>query len=250
MGFLEKQLNRRAERNLDVNKSISPEDIQKLKDAVNAGPTSINGQGASAIFIQDKEMIDRLATYNWNQEHIRRASLFILFVGDMNRLKYAYERQGQKGWELNDANFNELFSIGTVDATIKAQSVVDAALALDMGTCYIGGMRPVSDKLIQDLNLPDGVFPVIGLTVGHIKSQEEVKPKLDVVFEEKYDDDLMKEKADKYDEVMKTYYDKRSSNKKEANWSSETISTYNYAFSSPLYNEYYKLIESKFKTKK
>ncbi len=250
MNFLEKQLNRRAERNLDINKPISPEDIQKLKDATNAGPTSINGQGASAIFIQDKEMIDRLATYNWNQEHIRKASLFILFVGDMNRLKYAYERQGNKNWELNDANFNELFTIGTVDATIKAQSVVDAALDLGMGSCYIGGMRPVSDKLIKDLNLPNGVFPVIGLTVGHIESQQEIKPKLDVVFEEKYDNSKMKKDADKYDEVMKAYYDKRSSNKKEANWSSETIKTYDYAFSSSMYDEYYKLLKSKFNTKK
>ncbi|TCG11395.1 nitroreductase family protein [Mycoplasma todarodis] len=250
MDFLEKQLNRRAERGMDINKPISAEDIQKLKDAINSGATSINGQGASAIFIQDKEMIDKVAKYNWNQEHIRKASLFVLFVGDMNRLKYAYERQGKKDWELNDANFSELYAVGTIDATIKAQAVVDAALALNMGSCYIGGMRAASDKLIKDLNLPSNVFPVVGLTIGHIDKQEEVKPKMNVVFDEKYDDQEMKKEADRYDEVMKDYYDKRSSNKKEANWSSETIATYNYAFSSPMYDEYYKLLKSKFNTKK
>ncbi|CAM9097934.1 nitroreductase family protein [Mycoplasma todarodis] len=250
MEFTQKQLNRRSERALDINKPISKENIEKLRDVVNAGATSINGQGASAIFIQDKDMIAKLSKYNWNQEHIKKASLFILFVGDMNRLKYAYEKQGIKDWELNDKNFSELLNIGTIDATIKAQSVVDAALTLDMGTCFIGGMRPVSDKLIEDLNLPSNVFPIIGLTVGHIEKQEEVKPKLDAVFFEKYDDEKMRKEVDRYDEVMKGYYDKRSSNKKEANWSSVTTGTYNYSFSGPMYDKYYKLLKSKFNTKK
>ncbi len=250
MEFLEKQLNRRSERALDANKTISQDIIKKLKAVVNAAPTSINGQGASAIFIQDQEMIDKLSEYNWHQDHIKKAPLFILFVGDMNRLKYAYEQQGNKGWELDDSSFPELLNIGTVDATIKAQAIVDAALSLGMGSCYIGGMRPVADKLIKDLNLPNGVFPVVGLTVGYIDNQEEVKPKMNVVFDETYNNSEMQKEVESYDVIMGKYYDKRSSNKKDTKWSSTTTKTYNYSFSGPMYNEYYKLLKTKFNTKK
>ncbi len=249
MDFIKQQLNRRSERGLNIKKPISPEDIQTLKDVINAAPSSINGQGASAIFIQDREMIEKYSTYNFNQPHVKRAQLIILFVGDMNRVKYAHELQGNKDWELNENNFKELFTVGTVDATIKSQAVVDAALALNLGTCYLGGARIVSDKLIKDLNLPDFVFPIIGLSVGHIDEQEEIKPKLNSVFMEKYDNELMKQEVIDYDKVMKKYYDKRTGNKKDTNWSSETVKTYGYSFSGEMYDEYYKLLDAKFKTK-
>ncbi len=107
--------------------------------------------------------------------------------------------------------------MGLVDATIKAQAIVDAALDMGFGTCYIGGVRTFQEKIIKELNLPEQVIPVLGLTIGHIKSQEDIKPKMDTTFDNEYSLKSMKDKVDLFDDVMSEYYKKRKTNQKISN---------------------------------
>ncbi len=250
MEFIEKQLLRKSERGLDPKRDIPLEIIKKFKDIISASPTSINAQNASAIFIQNKKMIAKIADWNWNQTHICNAPLIILFLGDMQRIKYAFEKNGMPDWELDDSNFSELLLVGAVDATIKSQAIVDAALSLDLGSCYIGGIRTFSDKLIQELNLPEFVIPIVALTVGYIQEEEGIKPKLNVVFDEKYDMHQMKNEVDKYDNVMNKYYKTRTINSKDINWSQNTSFSYRAFFNKNYYAAQDKLIKRKYKTKK
>ncbi|CAM9152455.1 nitroreductase family protein [Mycoplasma marinum] len=248
--FIEKQLNRRSERNLNKEKIISKEDVQLFKDVVSSAPTSKNGQGATAIFIQDKDMIAKIAKWNWNQVHITQAQLVVLFVGDMNRVKYIFEKNGNPEWELNEGNFHELLLIGAVDATIKGQALTDAALSKGMGSCYIGGVRTFPEKLIEELELPPFVIPIVGLTVGYPDTQEEIKPKLNTVYDEKYNNEQMKEEVDAYDEVMSKYFTNRGRNRKDITWSADIAYAYQTFFDKDLYGEQYKLMKRKYKGNK
>ncbi len=53
-----------------------------------------------------------------------------------------------------------------IDAALAAQNAVVALESLGLGTCYIGAIRNDPETVARELALPEGVFPVFGLTVG------------------------------------------------------------------------------------
>jgi FMN reductase (NADPH) len=53
-----------------------------------------------------------------------------------------------------------------VDATLAAQRLIDAAEALGLGVCCIGGILDGIEALVELLALPGGVVPLFGLCVG------------------------------------------------------------------------------------
>jgi nitroreductase len=67
-------------------KSIELEKINKIKAAINNSPTARNLQDFSCIFITDPQVRERLYEYADKQPHVKSAPLFILFLGDQNRL--------------------------------------------------------------------------------------------------------------------------------------------------------------------
>ncbi len=223
--MIDKQLQRRSERDLK-SQPLSKEIINKLKEVANSSASSINGQAASLVFITDQQLKDNISKWNWNQEHIKKAPLFILFLVDFQRLHYAFKKNNVDLDLDNDTTFDELLKVGLVDATIKAQAIVDAALDMDLGTCYIGGVRTYQDKIIKEMNLPEQVIPVLGLTIGYINSQEEVKPKMDTTFDNQYSTKEMNISVDVFDKEMANYYNARDDKKKGHTWSSNTATTY------------------------
>ncbi len=245
--MIKKQLDRRSERQLKIT-PLTEEQINKLKLVSNSTASSINGQGASIIFITDSELKNKFGDWNWGQEHIKKAPLFILFLIDLQRTLYAFDKN-DRSLDLNDeTTFQELYNVGMVDATIKAQAIVDAALSMDLGTCYIGGVRTYQEKIIEALELPEQVIPVLGLTVGHIESQEDVKPRMDTIFMENYDLQDMKNQVDIFDKKMAEYYSKRQTNKKYTDWSKNTASTYNAFFKTKdFYKTQKSLMDKKYK---
>ena len=99
--FLNKQLARTSVRHYNSNKKIEKEKIILLKKAINSVATSINGQTFSAIFINDELVKEKISKLNWNQKHIVDAPLFILFIADGNRVKYALDKEKKNYDQLN-----------------------------------------------------------------------------------------------------------------------------------------------------
>ncbi|MCP4336823.1 MAG: hypothetical protein GY679_03175 [Mycoplasma sp.] len=227
--MIKKQLNRRSERHL-TGETLTKEQLETLKLVSNSSASSNNAQGASVIFITDKSLKDKFYEWNWYQKHIKNSSVFILFLIDFQRTRYAFEKSNMTFDFDDDSAFDELLKVGLVDATIKAQLLVDASLDMGLGTCYIGGVRSYQEKIIKELNLPEQVMPVLGLTIGKIERQEKVKPKMDTVFENNYSLKEMKQKVDEFDKIMLQYYKDRSSNKKDINWSLNVANVYSSFF--------------------
>ena len=133
----------------------------------------------------------------------------------MNRINYVAQ-QTQKTIYTNSIN-SFLTSAG--DAFIAASFAVNAAIQLGLGTCYIGMVRGKLKEIQKALNLEGTIVPVVGLTIGYIATQQEIKPKINHVYISKYNLNQLHNEVDKYDLEMLNYYDTRSQNRTHNKWS-------------------------------
>lgn len=216
--MIEKMLNRRSERSYSK-KPVSNDIYENIIKIINSSPTSINAHGFSAIIVKDEETKKEISKLNWNQPHIIDADSIIIFVADLNRGFNAINNSYPVAKQLKE----EMVHVGFVDSTIAATSVMNYLVNEDIGTCFIGGVRSYPTYLIEKLNLAPNMIPVVGLTVGHIENQNDIRPKFEKTFMEKYDAKLEKENVSKYDEIMKADYAKRN---QDSNWTINTRNTY------------------------
>lgn len=167
-----------------TNEQISDEDLRSILDAGRSASSWKNFQSYSIIVVRNqekKEALFRLVP----QEAIRQSSVFLLFVGDLNR--------AEKGVKEHTDNFYpqgiENLLISSVDASLVAQNTLLAAESLGYGGVMIGVLRDVSKEVAKLFDLPDYTYPVMGMALGKPATKPSVKPRLPyetVVFEENY----------------------------------------------------------------
>ncbi len=71
---------RYAAKKYDATKSISPVDLQTLKDAIRLTPTSYGLQPFKAVFINNKELREQLREKSWGQSQITDAAQIVVFA--------------------------------------------------------------------------------------------------------------------------------------------------------------------------
>jgi nitroreductase len=150
--------------------------------------TGGNLQPYSIIKITDpatKQELDRLCG---DQVFVATAPVDLLFCIDWHRL--------QRWAELQNAPFaaNNSFRhfwISFQDTIIAAQSICTAADALELGSVYVGTVLECFPELRQMFKLPDGVFPVVLVSLGYPKARPQPKRKLGapvIVHAEEYNE--------------------------------------------------------------
>jgi FMN reductase (NADPH) len=159
-------------------------DLERIIEAGRRAPTGALGQIYSVVRVTDAGLRQRLATLSGHQQHIRDAAEFFVFCLDMHRTRRLLEHRGS----TYAAGPRIAVHYGTMDALLLAANIATAAEALGYGTCFIGGVLNNLDTLAHELQLPEGVLPVVGLTIG-VPDEEETpprKPRLprEVVFHE------------------------------------------------------------------
>ena len=122
----------------------------------------------------------------------------------------------------------------------------DAAISLGYGTCYQGVVKSFPKEIMKKLNLNNNM-PVMGLLIGEPNSINEVKPKLNKVFENEYDFKEVKKRVDEYDEIIKSYYSGKSNKYKFSDFVSSFMKTHNEFLSGDTLKEWTDLIKEKFK---
>ena len=77
--------------------------------------------------------------------------------------------RGKLEADIEQIDFDDLlgFLTGAVDAVIAAQTIALAAESVGLGICYMGTTWWAADQLIKLFALPEGVFPVTSLVLGH-----------------------------------------------------------------------------------
>jgi len=139
----------------------------------------------SIISTRDSEMKERLAPCHFNQPMVKDAPVVLTFCADFNRFKlWCMQRNAEPGYD----NFLS-FMTAAIDALIAAQTFCVAAEAKGLGICYLGTTTYTADKIIDIMELPEGVVPLTTITLGWPDEDPEQVDRLPlqaIVHKEKY----------------------------------------------------------------
>lgn len=194
--------------------------IEELVRAGQAAATSSFLQACTVIQVEDPDKRAQLAEWAGGQAYVADAAAFLVFCADMKRHQLCCEMHQAE----MQSGFTEQFITATADCALFAQNVAIAAESLGLGIVYIGGLRNRIDQVAELLQLPELVYPVFGLCLGHPDQDPEVKPRLplDVVLKKDgYDDSGDLERIRAYDEDVREYYRTRTGGNKEMSWSEQ-----------------------------
>lgn len=168
----------------DIPETLLNELLTVAMQASNTG----NMQLYSVVVTRDAEQKQRLAPAHFNQPMVTGAPVVLTFCADVNRfVKWASCRKAEAGFD----NF-QTFIAATIDAMLFAQSFCDAAEEQGLGVCYLGTTTYNAGPIIEALNLPRLVVPIVTVTVGYpadpLPAQSERLPLAAIVHEETYAD--------------------------------------------------------------
>lgn len=168
----------------DIPETLLNELLTVAMQASNTG----NMQLYSVVVTRDAEQKQRLAPAHFNQPMVTGAPVVLTFCVDVNRfVKWASCRKAEAGFD----NF-QTFIAATIDAMLFAQSFCDAAEEQGLGVCYLGTTTYNAGPIIEALNLPRLVVPIVTVTVGYpadpLPAQSERLPLAAIVHEETYAD--------------------------------------------------------------
>lgn len=204
---------------------VTEEQLNAIIKAAQAAPTSINGQQVSLIVIRDAERRNKMSEYGAFQSFVKEAPVFILFCADFRRSLIACDINNTK-MHVQD-NLESIF-VGSVDAGLQAAFATVALESMGLGGVIVGGLRQNMKEIIELTELPQLVFPLFGLVIGHPAEINLVKPRLPmevIAFNEKYDASNLKSAILKYDEEYTDYVRKRGGEEGHS-WSSHVARIY------------------------
>jgi nitroreductase len=182
--------------------------VETLVAAAQSASSSSNLQAWSVVAVEEPAHKARLAGYAGNQDFIRQAPLFLVWLADFARLRLLAEGQGTA---VEGADYTEALILGIVDAALAAQNAVVALESLGLGAVYVGAVRNHPEEIAAALKLPGHVFPVFGLAVGWPDPERpaSVKPRLPqaaVLHRETYDAAPQAGAAATYDETLDRFW--------------------------------------------
>lgn len=145
--------------------------LTKILEAINSAPSAGNLQAYEVIVVRDPERKRQLARAAWDQMFIAQAPVVLVFVANPERNK----RYGRRGAELYCLQ----------DATIACAYAQLAAVALGLGSCWIGAFD--DDAVRKVVGIPANMRPVAVLPIGvpaDTPEPRERRPLSDLVHEE------------------------------------------------------------------
>lgn len=200
--MIEKMLERTSCRSF-IDKKIEKNKIDTLKKVINSVPTSVNAQSFSAIFITDQKIKDDISKINWNQKHVSQAPLIIVFVADLNRTEISLKKEN---FDANCLDKLEFYTISVVDATIASAIAGSACLELGLSFCYLGGIRSEIDQACKILDIKNKAFPILALAIGYENKKNPIRPKINKIYDNTYNYEIISKELESYNEIMKKYY--------------------------------------------
>ena len=180
-------------------KPISNELLSLLLTAAQSAPSKSNLQQYSILVIQDELIKSKISNLIGNTKWALRAPLFFLFLSDIRRnIKITKKR----GYTYKNNNL-DTFMNSVIDAALSMQSMISAAESIGLGVCPISMIRNIIDEVKIICDLPKGVFPIAGLSLGWPEEKSNISYRLpqDVVIHyNTYNDENLFNKIEEYDE--------------------------------------------------
>ncbi len=164
----------------------SAEELDTVLEAARRAPTAAMVHAYSIILVTDPDTRRTLDEIGSRQKALRNSSL-LLFCVDLRRIR----RWGRIiGCRVTYDGYTGLL-YGAVDCTLAAANAIHAAGSLGLGTCVIGTFFHRAHDVCTALDLPPGVLPLFGLTVGLPAESPPQRPRLPLaalVHENRYRD--------------------------------------------------------------
>lgn len=220
---IETMLDHRSIRSF-LDKPLTAEQIHAIVECAQSAATSSYVQAYSIIGVSDPEKKAKLAELAGPQTYVEKSGHVFVFCADLHRIEVGGEMEGQDVSELLESTEN--FMVACIDAALAAQNAALAAESMDLGICYIGGIRNDLEAVSELLNIPNRVIPLFALIVGHPKNRSEKKPRLplaNVYHENSYqaDKQVFMKQLEEYNEVISNYYERRTSGKRKDRWTEQ-----------------------------
>ena len=197
--------------------SLTDEVKKQLIIAAHAGASSNFVQATSIIDVTDPSIRGQLAEISKSAAYVKQSGAFFVFVADLYRQSQILQQQGL---DLAGIKNMEALTVAIVDTAIAGENLAVAAESLDLGICYIGGIRNDLTTVRDLLNLPKFTVPLFGITVGKPTRKNAVKPRMPLhnnTFKNGYDRQAAQDLSE-YQKITQAYYAKRSSHAQETDW--------------------------------
>ncbi len=109
-----------------------------------------------------------------NNAHMETAPEAFLICADVKRLQLLLEHKGYEfgTWDAVAIHF------GIGDAVLAGQTMLHAAECLGYQGCWIGGVLSALEEIIDLCELPNGVLPFAGLTIGVPDETPDQRPRI------------------------------------------------------------------------
>ncbi len=169
-----------------TDKEVSKEVLNTIIDAGCHAATGGNLQPYSIIEIRSQEKKQALYDTGVMQPIVKNAPVNLLFCIDWHRSE-EWAKANYAPYALRQSYRH--FWIAFQDTIIAAQNVCTAADSLGLGSVYLGTVESCFDELRPMFNLPEGVFPVVIVSLGYPKKYPEPAKKLlyeSIVHKEAY----------------------------------------------------------------
>lgn len=155
------------------NEPVTKEKIDKIVRAGQSAPTGSGQQAYSFILISDYEKKRRITQAIGSQQFMDEAPVWLIICIDWMRLHMFCDALKL---DIEIGKFTRFYR-GIMDAMLAAENMVIAAEAMGLGTVFNGGVGLQATKLVEILKLPENVFPVILLCIGHPNETPSQRPR-------------------------------------------------------------------------
>ena len=195
---------------------IPSEILDYILEAGTRASSTGNMQVYSIIVTTEPSLKEKLYPCHFNQPMVKQAPVVLTFCADFNRFsRWCLLRNAEPGYD----NFLS-FVTAAIDALLVAQNVCVAAEDAGLGICYLGTTTYMADRIIEILEIPEGVVPVTTVTLGYPDEDPGLTDRLPleaVVHRETYSDYSDADIEDHYreKELINSYQEFVKENNKE-----------------------------------
>lgn len=203
---------------------LSAKQTDFIFEAIRNSPTSYNGQQFSVIAVSDQSLKEQLYALT-GQKQIKTCALFLVFCADYHKLAL-FARHNQLAFPRFQDTLDGVL-VGVIDAAMAMQNAAVAAHSQGLGSCCIGYTRTAAPAEIAELlALPEGVFVVCGLSIGHPAEWPDLKPKQPlrmVIHPNRYRSDDMADDLSEYNALISEYNRNRSGDTTRNDWGNHIL---------------------------
>lgn len=141
-----------------LQKPVSESDLEKVMHAACLAPSAGNLQAYRIIVVRGKKEKEAIAAAAHDQNYMVDAPLLLAFIADGSRNRQKYGKRGEEFYSVQDA-------------TIAAAYAQLAAVALGLGTVWVGGYD--EGKVCRILKLKAHEKPAVILPLGYPAEERE-----------------------------------------------------------------------------